>query len=167
MSAGSIDLENALKLLSLPRDVGAHPESGDMIQAGLGRYGPYLKYQGSFTSLRDGDDLLEIGLNRAVDLLAESAKKRGRLLGEHPSGGEVHLKAGRFGPYVEHNKLQATLPRNTEISKVDLAQAITLLAEKAARPVTKKKAARGGGTRKKSPAKKASAKKAAAKKAAS
>ena len=167
MSAGSIDLETALKLLSLPRDVGAHPESGDMIQAGLGRYGPYLKYQGSFTSLKDGDDLLEIGLNRAVDLLAESAKKRGRPLGEHPSGGEVHLKAGRFGPYVEHNKLRATLPRGTDMTEVDLAQAITLLAEKAAKPTTKKKAARGGGARKKGAAKKASAKKAAAKKAAS
>jgi DNA topoisomerase-1 len=138
-----------------------------MIQAGLGRYGPYLKYQGSFTSLKDGDDLLEIGLNRAVDLLAESAKKRGRPLGEHPSGGEVHLKAGRFGPYVEHNKLRATLPRGTDMAEVDLAQAITLLAEKAAKPTTKKKAARGGGTRKKGAAKKASAKKAAAKKAAS
>jgi len=165
MSAGGIDLENALKLLSLPRDIGTHPESGDMIQAGLGRYGPYLKYQGSFTSLKDGDDLLEIGLNRAVDLLAESAKKRGRLLGEHPTGGEVHLKAGRFGPYVEHNKLRATLPRGTEMTEVDLAQAITLLAEKAARPTTGKKAARGGGARKKGAAKKASAKKASAKKA--
>ena len=120
-----------------------------MIQAGLDRYGPYLKYQGSFTSLKDGDDLLEIGLNRAVDLLAESAKKRGRLLGEHPSGGEVHLKAGRFGPYVEHNKLRATLPRGTDMTEVDLAQAITLLTEKAARPASKKKAARGGGARKK------------------
>jgi DNA topoisomerase-1 len=165
MSAGSIDLENALKLLSLPRDVGTHPESGDMIQAGLGRYGPYLKYQGSFTSLKDGDDLLEIGLNRAVDLLAESAKKRGRLLGEHPTGGEVHLKAGRFGPYVEHNKLRATLPRGTEMTDIDLAQAITLLAEKAARPTTGKKAARGGGARKKGAAKKGAAKKASAKKA--
>ncbi|MEC9143113.1 MAG: type I DNA topoisomerase [Pseudomonadota bacterium] len=71
MSAASIELETALKLLSLPRDVGTHPESGVMIQAGLGRYGPYLRYQGSFTSLKDEDDLLEIGLNRAVDLLAE------------------------------------------------------------------------------------------------
>ena len=165
MSAGSIDLENALKLLSLPRDIGEHPESRDMIQAGLGRYGPYLKYQGSFTSLKDGDDLLEIGLNRAVDLLAESAKKRGRSLGEHPTGGEVHLKAGRFGPYVEHNKLRATLPRGTEMTEVDLAQAITLLAEKAARPTTKKKAARGGGARKKGVAKKGAGKKAASKKA--
>ena len=102
--AGNIDLDTALALLSLPRDVGPHLETGDMIQVGY-RYGPYLKYQGSFTSLPADDDLLTVGLNRAVDLLAGSAKKKGRLLGEHPSGGEVHLKAGRFGPYVEHNKL--------------------------------------------------------------
>ena len=167
MSAASVELETALKLLSLPRDVGPHPESGDMIQAGLGRYGPYLKYQGSFTSLKDQDDLLEIGLNRAVDLLAESAKKRGRPLGEHPDGGEVHLKAGRFGPYVEHNKLRATLPRGTDMTAVDLDQAIGLLAAKAAKPATKKKAAKGAGARKKGAAKKAAARKGAAKKAAS
>ena len=173
-SAGGVDLDAALKLLSLPRDVGAHPESGDMIQAGLGRYGPYLKYQGSFTSLKDGDDLLEIGLNRAVDLLAESAKKRGRLLGEHPSGGEVHLKAGRFGPYVEHNKLRATLPRGTDMTEVELAQAIELLAAKAAKGggtakkgAAKKGAAKKGTAKKKAVAKKGAAKKAAKKKAAS
>ena len=168
-SAGGVDLDAALKLLSLPRDVGAHPESGDMIQAGLGRYGPYLKYQGSFTSLKDGDDLLEIGLNRAVDLLAESAKKRGRLLGEHPSGGEVHLKAGRFGPYVEHNKLRATLPRGTDMTEVELAQAIELLAAKAAKggDTAKKGAAKKGTSKKKAAAKKGAAKKAAKKKAAS
>jgi len=168
-SAGGVDLETALKLLSLPRDVGAHPESGDMIQAGLGRYGPYLKYQGSFTSLKDGDDLLEIGLNRAVDLLAESAKKRGRLLGEHPSGGEVHLKAGRFGPYVEHNKLRTTLPRGTDMTEVELPQAIELLAAKAAKGggTAKKGAAKKGTAKKKAAAKKGAAKKAAKKKAAS
>ena len=90
----------------MPRDIELHPESGDMIQAGIGRFGPYLKYQGKFTSLSAEDNVLEIGINRAVDLLAEAAKKAGRLLlGEHPSGGEVHVKKGRFGPYVEHNKL--------------------------------------------------------------
>ncbi|MEC7485956.1 MAG: type I DNA topoisomerase [Pseudomonadota bacterium] len=167
MSAASIELETALKLLSLPRDVGTHPESGDMIQAGLGRYGPYLKYQGSFTSLKDEDDLLEIGLNRAVDLLAESAKKRGRPLGEHPDGGEVQLKAGRFGPYVEHNKLRATLPRGTDMTAVDLEQAVALLAAKAAKPTTKKKAAKSSGAKKKVTAKKSSARKGVAKKAAS
>ena len=162
-SAGAVDLETALKLLSLPRDVGAHPESGEMIQAGLGRYGPYLKYQGSFTSLKDGDDLLEIGLNRAVDLLAESAKKRGRLLGEHPSGGEVHLKAGRFGPYVEHNKLRATLGKAHDMADITLATALKLLAAKLAKGGATKKAAAKKST-KKATAKKAATKKVAAKK---
>ena len=146
--AGNIDLDTALALLSLPRDVGPHPETGDMIQAGLGRYGPYLKYQGSFTSLPADDDLLTVGLNRAVDLLAESAKKKGRLLGEHPSGGEVHLKAGRFGPYVEHNKLRATLPRGTEMSELTLEEGIALLAAKAAKPATKKKAGKKAASKK-------------------
>ena len=146
--AGNIDLDTALALLSLPRDVGPHPETGDMIQAGLGRYGPYLKYQGSFTSLPADDDLLMVGLNRAVDLLAESAKKKGRLLGEHPSGGEVHLKAGRFGPYVEHNKLRATLPRGTEMSELTLEEGIALLAAKAAKPATKKKAGKKAASKK-------------------
>ena len=164
--ASELSLETALKLLSLPRDVGSHPESGDMIQAGLGRYGPYLKYQGSFTSLPAADDLLEIGLNRAVDLLAESAKKRGRLLGTHPEGGDVHLKAGRFGPYVEHNKLRATLPRGTEMSELTLEDGLKLLAEKAAKPTTKKKAAKKGAAKKATAKKKAAAKGAVKKKAA-
>ena len=96
----SVELEYALGLLSLPRDVGAHPETNDMIQAGLGRFGPYLKYQGKFTSLKDGDDVLSVGINRAVALLAEASKKSGRVLGQHPDGGEVHVKAGRFGPIL-------------------------------------------------------------------
>ena len=96
-----VDLDYALGLLSLPRDIGLHPQTSDMIQAGLGRYGPYLKYQGKFTSLKEGDDLLSVGINRAVDLLAEAAKTAGRSLGEHPDGGEVHLKRGRFGPYFD------------------------------------------------------------------
>ena len=163
--AGSIELDTALALLSLPRDVAPHPETGDMIQAGLGRYGPYLKYQGSFTSLPADDDLLTVGLNRAVDLLAESAKKKGRLLGDHPAGGEVHLKAGRFGPYVEHNKLRATLPRGTEMSELTLEEGIALLAAKAAKPATKKKAPKKSAA-KKSTTGKGVAKKAAAKKGA-
>ena len=146
--AGNIDLDTALALLSLPRDVGPHPETGDIIQAGLGRYGPYLKYRGSFTSLPADDDLLTVGLNRAVDLLAESAKKKGRLLGEHPSGGEVHLKAGRFGPYVEHNKLRATLPRGTEMSELTLEEGIVLLTAKAAKPATKKNAGKKAASKK-------------------
>ena len=150
-----IDLAYALGLLSLPRAVGEHPQTGDLIEAGLGRYGPYLKYQGRFTSLTD-DDVLEVGINRAVDLLAEAQKKAGRTLGTHPEGGQVELKKGRFGPYVEHNKLRAPVPRGTEMADITLEEALSWLAAKAARP-SKKPA--------KKPAKKAAKK--AARKAAS
>lgn len=138
-----VDLAYALGLLSLPRDIGEHPETRDMIQAGLGRYGPYLKYQNKFTSLKE-DDVLTVGINRAVDILAEAAKTAGRMLGNHPEGGEVHLKKGRFGPYIEHNKLRAPVPRGTEISELTLEDGLRLLAEKAARPTKKtaKKAAK-------------------------
>ncbi|MFL2831808.1 MAG: type I DNA topoisomerase [Candidatus Puniceispirillaceae bacterium] len=134
-----IDLDYALGLLSLPRDIGLHPQTSDMIQAGLGRYGPYLKYQGKFTSLKEGDDLLSVGINRAVDLLAEAAKTAGRFLGEHPDGGEVHLKRGRFGPYFEHNKLRAPMPKTLQMDSVTLTEALEILAAKAAQPAKKSK----------------------------
>ena len=134
-----IDLDYALGLLSLPRDIGLHPQTSDMIQAGLGRYGPYLKYQGKFTSLKEGDDVLSVGINRAVDLLAEAAKTAGRSLGEHPDGGEVHLKRGRFGPYFEHNKLRAPMPKTLQMDSVTLTEALEILAAKAAQPAKKSK----------------------------
>ncbi|MAU78230.1 MAG: DNA topoisomerase I [SAR116 cluster bacterium] len=134
-----VDLDYALGLLSLPRDIGLHPQTSDMIQAGLGRYGPYLKYQGKFTSLKEGDDLLSVGINRAVDLLAEAAKTAGRFLGEHPDGGEVHLKRGRFGPYFEHNKLRAHMPKTLQMDSVTLTDALEILAAKAAQPEKKSK----------------------------
>jgi DNA topoisomerase-1 len=172
LSAADLDLERAIGLLALPRDVGPHPETGDMIQAGLGRFGPYLKYQGSFASLPAEDDLLTIGLNRAVDLLAEAAKKKGRVLGQHPNGGDVHVKAGRYGAYVEHNKLRATLPRGSDISEMTLEEALPLLAAKAAKAPAPKKAAKKAATKKaaskktakkKAPKKKTTGKKAATK----
>ena len=107
------------------------------------------------------DDVLEIGINRAVDLLAEAAKKAGRLLGTHPSGGEVHVKKGRFGPYVEHNKLRATLGKAHDIADISLETALELLAAKAAKgPATPKKAA----PKKKTAPKKTTTKKTATKK---
>ncbi len=165
----SVELDYALGLLSLPRDVGAHPETNDIIQAGLGRYGPYLKYQGKFTSLKEGDDVLSVGINRAVALLAEAAKKSGRVLGQHPDGGEVHVKAGRFGPYFEHNKLRAPLGKSLSIEDVTLEDALPILAIKAAsskkaakkstkaRKKTANKKATKAGAQKKATAKKASA----------
>ncbi|MDC0394739.1 type I DNA topoisomerase, partial [Alphaproteobacteria bacterium] len=119
-----VTLAQAISLLSLPRDVGLHPETREMIQAGIGRYGPFLKHQGKFVSLPVDDDVLSVGINRAVDLLAAAQLKAGRTLGVHPDGGDVELKRGRFGSYVEHKKLRASLPRGTEMSDVTLEQAI-------------------------------------------
>ena len=164
--ASQLDLQAALGLLALPRDIEPHPETGDMIQAGIGRFGPYLKYQGRYTSLPSADDVLTVGMNRAVDLLAESAKKAGRLLGEHPAGGQVHVKAGRFGPYVEHNKLRATLGKAHDVTEITLETALELLAAKMAKGGNTKKAPAKKATKKVAP-KKAPAKKAAAKKVAS
>ena len=163
--ASQLDLQAAIGLLALPRDIEPHPETGDMIQAGIGRYGPYLKYQGHYTSLPSEDDVLTVGINRAVDLLAESAKKAGRLLGEHPTGGQVHVKAGRFGPYVEHNKLRATLGKAHDMAGIKLETALELLADKLAKGGASKKAAAKKAATKKTSAKKPATKKTTRKKA--
>ena len=171
-SAAEIDLEYALGLLALPRDVGAHPETGDMIQSAIGRFGPYLKYQGKFASLPKDEDVLAIGINRAVDILADAAKKAGRSLGDHPSGGTVELKKGRFGPYIEHNKLRAPVPRGTDMETITLEMGLEWLAKKAAAPAKKsakkaaKKSAKKATKAKAAKAKAAPKKKAAAKKTA-
>ncbi len=143
IDADLITLEQAISLLSLPRDIGKHPESGDMIQAGIGRYGPFLKHKGKFVSLPADDDVLSVGINRAVDLFAAAQLKAGRTLGAHPDGGDVELKRGRFGSYVEHKKLRASLPRGTEISEITLEQAIDLLRQKAENPPKSKNSSKG------------------------
>ncbi|MEQ9487558.1 MAG: type I DNA topoisomerase [Alphaproteobacteria bacterium] len=163
MSASDVDLALALKLLALPRDIGPHPESGELIQAGVGRYGPFLKHGTAYTSLPEEDSVLDIGMNRAMEVLATAKPKaRGgssRQLGEHPDDGKVVSQgAGRFGPYVKHGKLYASLPRDVDPATVTLDEAVRLLAEKAAKAGVKKPAA------KKTSAKKASAKKGRAKK---
>ena len=142
VDADQVTLEKALSLLSLPRDIGMHPESGEIIQAGIGRYGPFLKHRGKFVSLPADDDVLNVGINRAVDLLAAAQLKAGRTLGEHPDGGDVELKRGRFGSYVEYKKLRASLPRGTEMSEVSLEHAITLLQEKMLNPPKTNKGAK-------------------------
>lgn len=151
-----VDLELALGLLSLPRDIGLHPEGRKMISAGIGRFGPYVKHDGKFKSLKKDDDILSIGLNRAVVLLAEVSQRGGsvlRELGEHPEdGGPVTLKKGRYGSYVQHKRINATLPKGLEENDITLAQAIEMIAAKAA----KKK---GGAKKKTAPKKKAAAKK--------
>ena len=144
----------ALKLLSLPRLIGKHPESGEEISAGVGRFGPYLKHGGTYKSIGREDDVLTIGMNRAVELLANAKPKTpARSLGDHPSDGKpVNLSSGRFGPYVSHGGINANLPRGRD--EVSLEEAIALIAAKAEK---------SGG---KAPAKKAAPKAAAEKKAA-
>jgi len=131
-------LERALALLSLPRTVGDHPESGKIIKAGLGRFGPYLHHDGGYTSLPKDDDVLTVGLNRAVTILAEAKEKgRGgsstlRNLGAHPSGGgEITIKKGRFGPYINFGKVRASLPKGAEIEAFSMEEAVELIAKKA------------------------------------
>jgi DNA topoisomerase-1 len=152
----SVDLKYALALLSLPREVGKHPESGEPILAGIGRYGSYIKHQTSYANLEDGDDVLTIGINRAVTLLAEKAARggkgrrgppAGKILGEHPEfGGPVTLREGRFGPYVTHNKVNATIPTTSDPEDVTLDQAVALIADRIAKtggqPPKKKAAAK-------------------------
>ncbi|HUC66744.1 MAG TPA: type I DNA topoisomerase [Stellaceae bacterium] len=134
-SPAELTLEQALKLLSLPRQVGVHPTDGKMIVAAIGRFGPYIKHGDEFRSLRGDDDVLTIGINRAVTLLAEPKKGGGRrtptplrVLGNHPAdGAPVNLFSGRYGPYVSHGGVNATLPRDIEPETATLEQAIELL----------------------------------------
>ena len=164
-----IDHEKALALLNLPRDVGAHPETGKMISAGLGRYGPFVLHDGTYANVESIEDVFSIGINRAVSVLAEKAAKGGRGrgttsalkdLGEHPDGGgTVTVHDGRYGPYVKFGKINATLPKGKDPQTITLEEAVALVAEKAGKSGSGKKPAA-----KKAPAKKAAAKKPAAKK---
>ncbi len=164
MTPDTVTLESALKLLSLPRDVGIDPESDEMIKAGLGRFGPYLKLGVKYTSLKGDDDVLTIGLNRAVTLMAEAkTRSSGRELGDH-GGNPVTVRKGRFGPYVKCGKINATLPPNLEMDAITLAEAIVLIDARAAKGPAKKKAK--APARKKTATKKKTAKKKPTKKAA-
>ena len=130
MDGDSIDLEAALGLLSLPRTVGIHPETKEEISAGLGRFGPYVKMGGVFASLDRDDNVLAIGLNRAVDLLATKLASV-RTLGAHPKDqAPIIVRKGRFGPYVQHGNMVANLPRDVTMDDITLEQAAALVAEK-------------------------------------
>jgi len=129
-----VDPDTALRLLALPRELGRHPETGEMIVAGIGRFGAYIKHGAVFKSLAQDDDVLTIGVNRAVVLLAEPAGQRRpgprllRELGEHLDGGTVNLYSGRYGPYVSHDGVIASLPRTADPGTFSLDQAVPLLA---------------------------------------
>ncbi|MEE4239217.1 MAG: type I DNA topoisomerase [Anderseniella sp.] len=161
VKADDVDLEFALRLLSLPREVGLHPETGKPITAGLGRYGPFVLHDGVYANLADFEEIFTVGLNRAVDLVAEKAASRGgrgqqsalKDLGAHPDGGgNVLIMDGRYGPYVKYGKVNATLPKDVTPETVTMQQAVELIAAKG-----------GGKAKKKAPAKKKPAKKAATK----
>ncbi|MEM7188807.1 MAG: type I DNA topoisomerase [Pseudomonadota bacterium] len=135
-----VDLAMALALLALPREVGQHPEDGEKVEAGIGRYGPYVKHGTIYASLEAGDDVLTVGMNRAVDLIARKAAKgrRGaaqkplRELGDHPDGGPVNVMDGRYGPYVKWEKINATIPKDKDPAAITFDEAIELVAAKAA-----------------------------------
>jgi len=134
LAPGDVTLDVALRLLALPREIGRHPETGETITAGIGRFGPYIKHGSSFASLAGDDDVLTIGLNRAVAVLAEakSGGRRGpqllREIGAHPDGGTIGLYRGRYGPYVSHDGVIASLPRGADPDNFALDKAVELLA---------------------------------------
>ncbi|MEM7539471.1 MAG: type I DNA topoisomerase [Chloroflexota bacterium] len=167
MEADNVDLTLALKLLGLPRTLGEHPESGKTVRASVGRFGPYVVHDNVYASIKAPDDVLEIGLERGLQLLAEKAARGSRSsksvlkeLGEHPDGGNMQVLSGRYGPYVKHNRTNATLPKDTKPEDVTVEMAIKLIAEKAG----SKKTTTRKSTAKKSTAKKSTAKKSTAKK---
>jgi DNA topoisomerase-1 len=141
-----VDLESAIGLLSLPREIGPHPEDGELVEAGIGRYGPYVKHGKTFASLTKGDDVLSVGMNRAVELIAQKALRGGRgvaqkplrELGTHPDGGAVNLMDGRYGPYVKWEKINATLPKDTDKDTLTLEAALELVEAKRKTKKTRK-----------------------------
>ncbi len=139
-----VDLAKALALLSLPRDVGVHPETGKKITAAIGRYGPYVLHDGKYANMPTSDEVFTVGVNRAVALLAEAKPGRGRSasvlkeLGEHPDDGTpINVLNGRYGPYVKYKKINATVPKDKDPESVTLEEALALIEAKAAK---KKKA---------------------------
>ncbi|MGV2065033.1 type I DNA topoisomerase [Agrobacterium sp. 22-226-1] len=149
-----IDHEKALALINLPRDIGKHPETGKMISAGLGRYGPFLLHDGSYANLESIEDVFSIGLNRAVTVIAEKQSKgpgRGRSgtpaalkeLGDHPDGGAITVRDGRYGAYVNWGKVNATIPKGQDPASVTLDEALVLIAERIAKTGTGGKPAKG------------------------
>jgi DNA topoisomerase-1 len=142
MKPDDVTLDVAVALLKLPRPLGLHPETGKVIEAGVGRFGPYVHHDTDYRSLAAGDDVLTVDLDRALELLSQPKIGRGarqpaeplRELGPHPADGQpVILMAGRFGPYVKHGDINATLPRGTKPDTLTLDQAVALIAAKAAR----------------------------------
>jgi len=169
MAATHVDLEKALALLSLPREVGVNPNSGEMISAGIGRFGPYVKHGTTYVSLKGDDDVLTIGLNRALEIVETAIAKKppSTEIGAHPKDAKpISVGKGRFGPYVKHGKTFASLPKGMEMDEVTLEKAIELIDAKLAKAGNGKTAKATKAPAKKPAKKKAPAKKKPAKKAA-
>ncbi|WP_342166712.1 type I DNA topoisomerase [Methylobacterium sp. SD21] len=181
LSPGDVTLETALALLSLPREIARHPETGEPILAGIGRFGPYVQHGRTYANLGRDDDVLEIGGNRAIDLIVakEQGGGRGRPAGDPgrslgkdaDSGKDIVVKAGRYGPYVTDGNVNATLPKSVNAEALTLEEALKLIAAKREAGGGKKAPARkkatprkAEGEKAKAPAKKPAAKKAAPKK---
>lgn len=180
-SAAAMDLEKGLRLLRLPREVGVHPEDGEPISAGIGRFGPFVLHKGVYANLPNVDEVFEVGLNRAVALLAEKRAGGGRPgrsetaalkdLGAHPGdGAPVKVLAGRYGPYIKHGSTNANIPKGKDPQEITLEEAVQLLSEREAKGGGKKKGKAAAkpkaekATAAKSATKKPAAKKPAAKK---
>jgi DNA topoisomerase I len=151
MPVAGAELEPALKLLSLPRQLGNHPHSGSPVEANIGPYGPYVKHDGTYKSIPKADSVYDITLERAVELLAAPKTARGpagKALGVHPEDRQpVSLLSGRYGPYVKHGRINATVPQDYDPADLTLAQAVEILAAKAARgpvPPKRKRGSKGG-----------------------
>jgi DNA topoisomerase I len=177
----TLTLERALSLLSLPRQIGPHPEDGAMVEAAIGRFGPYIKHGPVYANIPDVEEVFTIGMNRAMEVLAQKAARGPgraaaaaplRSLGEHPDGGDVQVMPGKYGPYVKWGKVNATLPKELAPETVSLEEALGLIAEKAGKsgktarkPAAKKPAAKPKAAKAKPAAKtKPAARKAPAKK---
>jgi DNA topoisomerase-1 len=143
LSPSDLELDLALKLLSLPREIGLHPETGKPITAGIGRFGPFVRHEKTYASLEAGDEVFDIGLNRAVTLIAEKVAKGpsgrrfgadpGRPLGDHPTLGAVAVKNGRYGAYVTAGGVNATIPSDKTADAITLPEAIALIDERVAK----------------------------------
>ncbi|HEY6982951.1 type I DNA topoisomerase [Reyranella sp.] len=146
MTPDDLTLDKALALLALPRELGPHPDDGEQIVAGVGRFGPYVKHGSKYKSIPADESVLDIGMNRAVALLAEARQTRGRasakpvrVVGDHPGDGQpIELYDGRYGPYVKHAGINATVPRDIKLEELTVDQAVGLLAERAAKGGGKK-----------------------------
>jgi DNA topoisomerase-1 len=153
MPLEDVTTEVAERLLSLPREIGAHPETGKLITASIGRYGPYLAHDGKYAKLNSTAEVFETGMNAAVAKLADAASNSGRqrnasrepvaVLGKHPANGsEIKVMAGRYGPYVTDGTINATLPKGSDPKAISLDEAVRLIDERAAKGPANKKGRR-------------------------